>query len=175
MNTNRPKIKIPNQTLDTVLELILLSILVITWVYVFIAYPELPETIASHFNAKGEADGFSSKSSIWILTLMSTILAVGMYVLAKFPHMHNYMVNITEENALLYYRMSSRLLRYVSIFIALLFLYITYMTIQHAQGKEALFKAYFTPFIIGSTLIGVVALFIYQQNIKKKDPTLKKS
>ena len=42
--------------------------LVLSFAIGLIALPYLPENVASHWNAKGEADGFSSKTNLILLT-----------------------------------------------------------------------------------------------------------
>jgi len=44
------------------------------FVYLFLIYDSLPEIVPTHFNIQGEADGFSSKSSlIWMLLALNGI------------------------------------------------------------------------------------------------------
>ena len=116
MKTDRPKIKVPYQQIDIILELISATILIFIIVYTIISYSELPETIATHFNANGEADGFGSKSSLWLLTGIFCFLSIFLlFFINKVPHLHNYMVNITEQNALKNYRLSVRMVRYTKL------------------------------------------------------------
>ncbi len=51
-----------------------------------ILYPGLPETIPIHFNAKGEADGFGPKSSIWIHISILSVVGLGVYLLLSNIH-----------------------------------------------------------------------------------------
>ncbi len=74
MKTGRPKIKVPIEGLDIVLDLISVTLLILLITYAVISYSELPDTIPSHFNAKGEVDGYSEKSMIWSLPAISTVL-----------------------------------------------------------------------------------------------------
>ena len=87
MSNDRPRIKVPLETLDIIIELINVTLLILLIVYTIMNYLELPETIATHFNAKGEADGYgnrlticflpsSSKAISTILTAPSTILCL---------------------------------------------------------------------------------------------------
>jgi len=57
MNSERPKIKVPLQTIDIVIELASITILLLMWIHIILEYSGLPETIPSHFNGAGEADG----------------------------------------------------------------------------------------------------------------------
>lgn len=63
----RPRIKVPLQQLDIVLELATISLLLLTCIYTIVQYNNLPETIPTHFNAVGEADSFGHKTNIFII------------------------------------------------------------------------------------------------------------
>jgi len=52
----------------------------IPFIYLATVWQDLPETIAIHFNARGEADGFGSKNTL-IYTLL--LLIVGVFLLFK--------------------------------------------------------------------------------------------
>lgn len=49
-----------------------LILLIITWILAIQAFPSLPSTIPSHFNAKGEVNGYSSKATIFLLPAVGT-------------------------------------------------------------------------------------------------------
>jgi uncharacterized membrane protein len=167
MKKNRPKIKVPVESIDLIIDLIILALLLLMWSYVLVSYTSLPETIPSHFNAQGEVDGYSSRSSIWLLMVISTIMAVGMYVLTKYPHIHNYLVEITEENAARNYKMSCRLLRFVNLFTTLIMLYIVYSIIEKAAGNDIFLESSFMYIIIIFSVIMPLILFIYMSKNKK--------
>ena len=112
---NRPKIKVPLENLDYIIELVSITLLLVMWYFTISNYAELPDTVAMHFNAKGEPDDYGSKGMIWLLPILGTVIYFIMLVLTKYPHLHNYMVNITEKNALKNYRFSIRVLRIVNL------------------------------------------------------------
>ncbi|WP_052184103.1 DUF1648 domain-containing protein [Psychroserpens sp. Hel_I_66] len=167
MKTNRPKIKVPLQPLDIVLDLISATLILITIIYTAMNYGDLAETIPTHFNAAGEADGYGSKSMIWMLPVIGVFTFLLLFFLNKYPHIHNYMVNITEENALKNYRFSTRIIRFTNLFVAILFLVIQYMMIEEGKGNNVSFGSWFTYSIIGASLILPIFILIYQQKINK--------
>ncbi len=70
---------------------IILTILILVFLgQIVYLYPQLPETIASHFNASGQADGFASKVSFFIfegvlvVVLLSVFLSMSK-ILSKLP------------------------------------------------------------------------------------------
>lgn len=167
MKTNRPKIKVPVEGIDLIIDLIVLAILLVMWGYVFISYAELPEIIPSHFNAQGEVDAYSGRNSIWVLMLVSTVVAVGMYVLTKYPHIHNYMEEITEENAPRNYKMSCRLLRFVNLFTILIMLYVVYSVIEKSAGNDIILESSFMYIVITFSIVMPLILYVYMLKKKK--------
>lgn len=166
MNSARPKIKVPWETLDIIIELINITLLLLIIGYTGINYIDLPETIATHFNAKGEADGFGSKMTIWLLPGITLFIYVMMLVLNRVPHIHNYMVNITEENALKNYRLSTRLVRFTNLFCLIIFALISYEIIETSKGNS--FSVLGIPFLIFTLVvpvIGIIFVFNYQKRI----------
>ncbi|MEZ4793196.1 MAG: DUF1648 domain-containing protein [Gelidibacter sp.] len=165
MNTNRPKIKVPLEPIDIVAECLSASLLILLIIYTFLVYGDIPETIPTHFNFKGEADGFGSKYTMWLLPGIGVLMYVGFSILNRFPHLHNYMVNITEENALKNYRFSTRILRFVTVFVMLLFVYIQYTIVSHVNGKTVAFSTWFVPMVIGISFLLPIFIFIHFRKI----------
>lgn len=166
MNKARPKIKVPLETLDIIVELINIAILILLVIYTIMNYLELPETIATHFNAKGEADGFGNKSTIWLLPGIAIFIYAMMIIINRVPHLHNYMINITEENALKNYRLSTRIIRFTNLYCLILFALIAYEIIQSSKGNE--FSILGIPFLIFTLvvpLIGIIFVLLYKRKI----------
>jgi uncharacterized membrane protein len=138
------------------------------WTYSIVNYTDLPDTIATHFDGSGNPDGFDSKQSIWLIPSIATVLYIGMVIINNYPHIHNYMVAITEENALKNYRFSTRLLRVVNFLSMLLMAYITYMIIASAHGEKLVMGSWFIPIILGVSIILPIILIIYMKTLNKK-------
>lgn len=173
MHTNKPKIKAPLESIDVILEFVTLTILVCLWCYVVISYTSLPEIIPTHFNGKGAVDGTGGKASIWLLLAITTVISVGIHILTKYPHVHNHMVEITEENAAHNYKMSCRLLRIVNLLTLLLMAYITFAVVRSALGENALIGETFTYImIVFSVVMPIVLVLCLVKN--KKAVTSKK-
>ena len=167
MNTKRPRIKVPFETVDIIIEFISITLLILMWCYCIINYMDLPDTIATHFNGAGEPDGFGSKHTIWIIPIIATVMYIGLFILNKYPYMHNYMVNITEENALKNYRFSTRILRVVNFLCVLLMTYITYMIVESAFGKQFNLGTWFVPVVVGVSIILPIVLIVYMRKLNK--------
>lgn len=64
-------------------NVILLSLIAVAVVISIIAYPELPEKIASHWNAAGTADGYMQKAGIFLLPFIMAVLFLAYWLIPK--------------------------------------------------------------------------------------------
>ncbi|MBO3116785.1 DUF1648 domain-containing protein [Winogradskyella sp. DF17] len=168
MPNERPRISIPLTPPDIVVELASVAILILMLIHTIIEYPNLPDTIASHFNAKGEADGYSDKVFLWFIPCLSIGMYAGLFFLNKHPHLHNYMVNITEENALKQYSFSTKVLRVVNFLTVLMFGYINFKIIEGAQNGSSDLGMGFLITVIAGSIILPIFIVIYQRQLNKK-------
>lgn len=167
MYSNRPRAKVALEPIDTILEATTAAILIAVWIYVIVSYATLPENIPTHVNFKGEVDGIGNKVSIWIFLGITTVITIGLHILTKFPHIHNYMVNITEDNAEHNYRLSSRMLRYVNLLTLLLMAYMCYAMIQKALGESLFMQAGTTYIIIAYAVVMPIVLIVFMLKNQK--------
>ncbi|WP_431134984.1 DUF1648 domain-containing protein [Psychroserpens mesophilus] len=167
MKTGRPKINVPLEGLDIILDILSATLLILLIAYTALSYSELPDRIPSHFNARGEVDGYSEKSMLWLLPALGIVMFIGLYFINKFPHLHNYMVNITEENALKNYRFSTRIVRFANLFVMLIFGVIAYNIVESSKGNISNIDSWFLPLVIGSSIMLPIILLIYQNKINK--------
>ncbi|MFL0352299.1 DUF1648 domain-containing protein [Xanthomarina sp. GH4-25] len=167
MKTHRPKIQIPLAPIDKTLIALTVLGIICMFVFTFTSYPNLSETIPTHFNAKGEADAYGKTINIWILPFVSLLITTLLFIINRFPHIHNYMVNITEENALKNYRLSTRTVRVINFFVMLLLLYIQYVMLQAGMGKETSLGVWLLPIVISSSIILPIVLIIQLIRINK--------
>lgn len=121
---NRPVLPMPYTPVEIIVQLATLSILIAAWYMARKYYLQLPETIATHFNLSGEPDGYGSKSTIFAIPAIMSVVCVIMALLSQIPEQFNYLVTITEENAEREYRKGRMLLFVVSLLIALLAVWI---------------------------------------------------
>jgi uncharacterized membrane protein len=167
MYNDRPKIKVPYESVDYVMELVCIALLILMWAYAFVEHASLPDIIPTHFNSAGIADDYGSKSTIFIMPVIGSLVYLLLFVVNMYPHIHNYSVNITAENALKNYRFSTRFLRTVNVLMCLLFTYITYNIVESATASETGIGSFFLPIVIGiSVLLPVFGLY-YQSKINR--------
>lgn len=168
MNTERPKIKVPFETIDIIIDCLSVTCILFMWGYLVVEYGTLDEIIPSHFNGKGEVDGYGHKSFIWFLPLLATAMYIGLFILNRYPHIHNYTVTITKDNALANYRFSTRVLRFVNFLCTVMFAYICFQIINSAKIGSSQIGIGFLITVISASIILPIVLLLYQRKMNKK-------
>jgi len=129
LRTQQPKITIERDGTDLLLECTALLLALTPVIYLLINWSTLPATVPTHINVQGLADAWGPKGRILILPAVMlgefTVLAV----LQRFPHLYNYLVDITEENIEIQYRLAVSVMGWMNLILsgglALLFFGIT--------------------------------------------------
>jgi uncharacterized membrane protein len=141
-----------------------LLLLLANWILAIVAYPSLPATIPSHFNARGEVDGYSSRATLFLLPAVATfslliLLLVGP-LKSKFSNL-----STTVYSFPLQPMTEARLLKVVAFLTAILFLIIEVFLIQSAKtGKSP--RHFYWVFILAGIL--VIYPFVEMALDKKK-------
>ena len=151
--TERPKIKLELTTTDKALEFAGWVAVFVMWGLTIANYSSLPDTIPTHYGLTGKADAFGGKAIILALPFIATILFAGLTLSNKIPHRFNYPIMITNENALKQYTLATRMMRHLKLIIVVLFGYITFQTIQTANGQADGLGNWLLP-------VGLVVVFI---------------
>lgn len=157
---NKPVLKLPKTLSEKILDS--LSILFLLGIYAFIIvnWSEIPDRVPTHFNFAGEPDGWGGKGSVLILPIIATFLFKTMFILGKFPHIHNYPVEVTPENAEGIYRISRKMLIVMN-FLMTFFLSIgAFEMVNVAQGKEGLGMWYMIGFFV--SIFGTMGYYMYR-------------
>jgi uncharacterized membrane protein len=154
MKEERPKIELELDSFDRFIGMVgKVSVIMLVGLPLYY-YGQLPETIPIHYGADGQPDGFGSKNIIWVFTLIGAATYGGLFWLNKYPHLFNYPLPITKENAEEKYKIATRMIRMINALIVCTFAYLTYATIQMSLGNQdglgALFLPAFLVLIFGS-------------------------
>lgn len=161
-----PKIKIEPSISDQIFECFgILGLIFLISLPIYF-YSELPDTIPTHFNGSGVADDFSRKSTLWILTIIGISSYVGLFILNKFPHIFNYIVEINLKNAEIQYRIATKMIRFLNVLVTWLFVYITYSIIQVGLGNQSGLNSSYVFVFIGLMTI-LIAYFLIQSSKNK--------
>ena len=156
----RPKIRPPRKTGDRILESIAIVALLYGIVLVLQNWSTLPQSIPTHFNAKGEADGWGSKEMIWLLPAINVVVIPMMLWLRRYPWLSNVPWEINEKNALQQYGLIVRLMSLLSTTVALLFLVLLFDTISIAGGGTSLLGWWFMPIFVVGTIAPIIWYFV---------------
>lgn len=95
------------------LEAIPLMIFIMMLIAAIILYPKVPDTIPTHWNASGEADGFSGRGSVFIIPIIFFIILILFFILP--------LMEVFRENMLKIYNYYYTFKIIFSIFFAVLF------------------------------------------------------
>lgn len=162
----RPILKLKKERLDIILEGSAFLMLSLTWLMVIIQYRGLPDVIPTHFNAVGEADNWGSKGFIFVLPMVALVLSVLMNKIADLPHLHNYSVKITEENAEEKYRKSARFLRTTILWMNVVFFFLVILILKSIGPSRGKIGFWVLPliFISLALLVGIGAYYINRKS-----------
>ncbi|HLR69460.1 MAG TPA: DUF1648 domain-containing protein [Virgibacillus sp.] len=152
---NRPVLKIKQTPIEKILNIIAFVIFLGSILYILFEWSPMPNEVPGHYNAVGEVDRWGRKGELWIVPFVGLVLWVGLSILEKFPHIHNYS-NLTEDNAEQQYKNSRLMLNFLKNEILLIFSYINWKDIQVAKGQAESLGICFLPIfliIIFGTLI----------------------
>lgn len=164
----RPKIKLELTTFDKTLEILGWICIFAIWVLTFTNYTNLPDTIPIHYNGAGQADGFGGKGNILTLPLIATVLFIGLTILNKFPHVFNYPIDITPDNAFRQYKNATRLIRYLKFIIVVIFGLIALQTIRNVNGQTNGLGVWFLPLALVLIFIPLTYFLIKSFKTTKK-------
>ena len=159
----RPKIKVPLNSFDKSVEVLSLLAIIAIWGIAIYYFPKLPDTIPTHFNVSGAVDDYGSKLTIFLLPGIGSILYVLLTLLNKFPHVFNYTKEITQDNALAMYSIATQMMRVLKFVISLIFLVISYGTIEAISAKGGFLGIWLLPMIL-CAVFGPTIYYIIKMN-----------
>jgi uncharacterized membrane protein len=161
----KPKVNIEKSKFEMIINWLSVLLIAGTFIYIASVWSELPDKMPSHFNAVGEPDDWSGKGSVLILPVISSLMFMLIYFLAKVPHFHNYPVKVTEQNAERLYKISNRMLVMLN-FEMVFFLNLgAWETVHVGFGQDGL-GLWFLPSLIGVTLITIIVALIKISRVK---------
>ncbi|SHH00233.1 DUF1648 domain-containing protein [Pedobacter caeni] len=127
----RPVIKLQLSFFDKIIEAFTLLLLLATWIYVFILYSRLPDSIPTHFSINGKPNAFGHKSDLYQLLTVLTSLYILLSIAARFPQYFSYLKPVTPESAKKQYTLATRILRYLKVLIVLIFAAFVFITTRY--------------------------------------------
>ncbi len=170
MLQHQPRIQPVLSKTDKALEIAGIVLLITMCCFALYAYLQFPETIPVHFNAMGKADDYGHKATFFLLPAISALIYGGLTALNKHPHVFNYWVTITDENALYQYTIATRMIRYIKIIILFIFSVIMILIYLATTGKESGLSRWFIPASIGLVLLPLLYAIIHRNDKNTKQP-----
>lgn len=145
---DRRKLDIPKTMFERLMDGAAIGAFVWIVAYLVSAWGILPEQIPAHFNGAGEVDRWGSKWTLVMLPIIAGLLWIGMTILEKYPHKHNYMVELHERNIEFQYRNSRMMLNVLKNLTVYFFIYLSYRTTQVALGESDSLGMMFFPVLL---------------------------
>lgn len=118
---------------DKVQEAVSIGLLASIFLILAASVPGLPEIIPIHFKLSGEADGYGSRNTLWLLSLPALLLYALLSFFATKPELYKYHTEVLEKEKL--YRLTSKMIRGLKLSLLLFFNILTVFILQTVQGK----------------------------------------
>ena len=113
-----------------ILYLISISIFITYLLLLLFNYSNISETVVSHININGKADGHSNKNSLFISTGVNLAILILIWFLIKSPQSANYPIEINDENRDSVYKKMQLFLSFVAILCTAFFSYMIFKAIN---------------------------------------------
>lgn len=91
-------------------------------IFVIVSWHNIPDTIPTHFNFAGEADGYGGKGALVGMMVAAWVIFIALTVLMKFPNTWNMPVKVTAENKAKLYGITRGMLEIVKALSTLMFI-----------------------------------------------------
>lgn len=134
---SRPRIQVPYTSARIALEAVAIAGLAFIALQLYLSWSALPDRVPTHFGFSGQPDRWSSRGGVLIGPLIAFSCWLLMTVLERFPHIHNFPMEVTQENAPRLYAMSIGLLSVIKTEIVCLSAYTLWATIEVTTGRAA--------------------------------------
>ncbi|MEA5573499.1 DUF1648 domain-containing protein [Calothrix sp. UHCC 0171] len=161
MSHQRPVLLIPQYREARMLNWIAIAGIVGLFGIAIHAWFALPETIPTHFGFYGRANGWGSKNILWLFPILSLWIYGLLTLLNRYPHIFNYPVQITEENALRQYQIACSMLNWLKTEMIWLFAYTEWQIFDLATRENPSIGIWFLPVSL-IVIFGTVAYWLRQ-------------
>ena len=156
----RPQLKLHPTKLDKGLEATAFGLLTVLWILILVIFPSLPEQIPVHFSLSGKVDNYGGKNTIMILGIVPSIILLLLTILNRYPHIFNYSVEVTEENAFNLYSSATRLVRFLKVCIVLIFMIVFLSTVEVIKFGQSELAKWVLPSLIIAMFLGTMLYVI---------------
>ena len=130
----RPKIRPARNRVDLLLDVTTLYLVLFSIGYAIWQYPGLPPTIPTKFNGAGQVVSTGPAATIFLMPAIGLVICIILRAIQHWPWLSNTIVEITEANAEVQYRLINLLLGWCGVLVGGLFLFIEISIVQGAAN-----------------------------------------
>lgn len=124
------------------------SVFIITLIYLGFQWVELPEAVPMQFSFSGDVNRYGSPWEMLILPVLGIMLAAGMEIMERKPHLHNYPLRINDDNRAAFYLNSRRMLNFTKNGTLIILSAVIVEILSSAADGEGVFGFWLIPFIL---------------------------
>jgi uncharacterized membrane protein len=140
-------------------ELIALAGLVVAIWVVGDFYSQLPERIATHFNAEGMANGFGARSTLWILVGIACLLYATLSVIDFLPRVVNLRKPLDPAREKIVWDETTAMVGWVKVEVCWMFAYLCLAMVRNAMGMQVGLGRWFLPVML-LAVFGTMAVYL---------------
>ena len=150
----------PMSRIEWVVEAVAIGILLF-WVYYLTAnWSSLPDEVPKTFGFSGKPGALGSRAVLWVLPGVGILVYIALTVGSRLTRFHNFLIEVTPENASELYAFSRRLLNFSKLAAIAALGYIEWKMLQTARGNAEGLAAWFMPVLVAVMLaIAVYPVF----------------
>lgn len=152
MYETRPRIRIPLTRLQWAIEVLTVGVLLALLLCVWQAWPTIPERIPHKFDISGQPIRWGGRSGLWFLPGLALVGYALMSVLQRMPHVYNYPVDLTAEEAPRLYAIGVSLIIWMKLQAVALFALLSWRQIEAALNRTSAVDAWIVPVAITLSL-----------------------
>ena len=158
----RPRIDLAKTKSEYIADLLGYVTFLIALLFMLDHWQQLPDQVALHFNAKGEADRWGGKKQILWLPLLTVVVGYGLHVLEKHPECYNFPRRFNEKNAADFYLLGRKVVNRVKNLMLILFAMLLVDLVCLAMQMQHPLHPWLWPTLLLS-LVAVVGRGLYLQ------------
>lgn len=162
----RPKWRPEWKPVDKAVELLSWLFFLLMWGIILANFFSLPETIPTHFNAAGKADGYGAKYTILLFPVIITAVFILLSEVSKRPWHFNYPIKTTQQNYQELYRLSVQSLRIIRLVVTIMGAYIAYAIITGARDGGYSLSFWAIPVFVAGMIIPAAVTIVKALKLK---------
>jgi hypothetical protein len=166
--TNPSTVSVARPGVERILQILAIAVVVALVVFAVRVWPQLPAIVPTHFDFSGEPDGWGSRARLLGLPIIATLVFLVLTLVERAPHVYNYPIGITDENAAQVHALGRQLVLALKLILVLAFALMFRAAVDVALGKASALPHWFLPAVVGS-MAGVILITFVRMNRTRVD------